>query len=429
MTEAFRIRGGKALAGEIRVGGSKNDALAILAGTVLAAGRVALSNVPRIRDVEHVLEILKGLGAMVERQGDTVLLDTKPIASAAPSPELTRKLRGSVLLAGALVGRFGEATMPFPGGDAIGARPIDTHLHALGELGVTVAETKDHFLTLSAPDGLLGSKVVLRESSVTATENAMLAGFAAKGKTMIKLSACEPHVEDLARFLKKLGARISGAGTHTITISRDESFRPNYPISHRIIPDNDEAMNFAVLAAATRGNVTISGIEPEDIEAGIRQLREMKVNLETGDSWLRIKKPVSAYRAAKIQSGLYPKLMSDQVPPFATLATQAEGTSLIHEWMYEGRLANYMNELIKMGANAMILDPHRAIVIGPTPLRGSEVKALDVRTGITTIIAALVAEGESILHEAFHVDRGFANIEERLGAIGAEITRIVPTEA
>jgi len=423
MADAFIIRGGKPLEGEIRVSGSKNAALPIIAATILARGRCVLTRVPAIRDVENVLDILKSLGARILRSGDKVEIDTAGICDSAPRPDLVRKLRGSVLLSGALVSRFGKVKMPYPGGDAIGARSLDVHLDGLRALGAVVSETPDHFLVIEAPNGLRGAKIVLRESSVTATENILLASVFASGTTTIKLAATEPHVQDLVHFLQKLGARIEGAGTHTITVHGAE-FSHNAEIAHELIPDSDEAMSFAVLAASTRSDLTIKGVEPEYIEAGLLQLEEMGVNFDVAGDILHIKKPTALYRATKIQSGLYPKLMSDQVPPFAVLATQANGTSLIHEWMYEGRISNYVNELIKMGANAMLLDPHRAIVIGPTPLRGKEVKALDIRSGITTVIAALVAEGESILHEVFHLERGYERIEERLRSIGADIQRV-----
>lgn len=425
MPDAFLIRGGKALSGEIKISGSKNAALPVLAATILAAGNVMLRRVPEIRDVENVIGILRGLGAKVNRDGEILDINSATIDNVNLQPDLVRKLRGSVLFAGAMLAKFGEVKMPYPGGDVIGARSIDVHLDSLRALGAEVSESQDHFLTITAPNGLRGAKIVLQESSVTATENALLASAFAKGYTIIKLAAAEPHVQDLARFLKKLGVGISGAGTSNIIVRPlPRNARPKLPILHTIIPDTDEAMSCAVLAASTRSDIIIKRVNPDYMEAGIQMLQKMKVNLEVLRTAIRIKKPIDMYRAAKIQSGLYPKLMSDQIPPFAVLATQAYGTSLIHEWMYEGRLSNYINELAKMGANVMILDPHRAIVIGPTPLRGHDVKAVDIRTGMTAIIAALVAEGESILHEAFHVDRGYEKIEERLRAVGADIQRV-----
>ena len=416
--EHFIINGGRSLAGEIEVSGSKNALLPILAATLLTAEPCEIENAPLIQDGENTLNIIQGLGVKVVRQGKKVLIDSAGLNSFTPSAETVRKFRGSILFAGALLGRCGKVVMPYPGGDIIGSRPLDVHLEAFRALGADIGETPDHFLKIEAPR-LKGAKIVLSEISVTATENALLASVLAEGETIIKLAATEPHIQDLAAFLRKMGAKIEGAGTNIIRV---QGVKKLNAASHGIIPDSDEAMSLAVLAAATRSDVLIKKIEPEFLDAGLQKLKAMAVNFELGKDWLRIKKPAGLYRVSKIQSGLYPKLMTDQIPPLAVLATQASGVSLIHEWMYEGRLG-YINELIKMGANAVILDPHRALIIGPTPLRGNEVNTLDVRSGMTMIIAALVAEGESILNEASHIDRGYEKIEERLQKLGADIIR------
>jgi len=416
--EHFIIKGGRSLAGEIEVSGSKNAFLPVLAATLLTAEPCQIENIPLIQDGENALTILESLGVKINRQGKKVLIDSSGLNSFMPPAEIIRKFRGSILLAGALLGRCGKVTMPYPGGDIIGSRPLDVHLEAFRALGAKISETPEHFLKIEAPK-LTGAKITLSEISVTATENAILAGVLAEGETIIKLAATEPHVQDLANFLKEMGAKIEGAGTNTIRI---QGVKKLHGAKHTVIPDSDEAMGLAVLAAATRSDVLIKKIEPEFLDSGLEKLKSMAVNFELGENWLHIKKPAGRYQSSKIQSGLYPKLMTDQIPPLAVLATQASGASLIHEWMYEGRLG-YINELIKMGANAALLDSHRALVIGPTPLRGSEVKALDVRSGMTMIIAALVAEGESVLNEAFHIDRGYEKIEERLQKLGADIVR------
>lgn len=421
MTEAFVIRGGKALSGEIEVSGSKNAALALLAGSLLCDGKIILSNVPVIRDVEVILEIMKGLGSRIERKDHAVVIDNSNVQNTELNPELVRRLRGSVLLIGPLLGRFGRVKMPYPGGDIIGARPLDAHFDALHALGAKVREAENHFLEIEAPSRLHAGKVVLTESSVTATENVLMAAVRAEGETVIKLAATEPHVQDLARFLSSIGARIEGAGTSTIRVQGGKTYVKE--TEYKILPDSEEATSFAVLAAATRSDVLIKNVDPEYIEDGFLKLARMGVNFEVGENWLRVKKPTALYRAMKLQAGLYPKLMSDQLPPFAVLATQAQGTSLIHEWMYEGRLG-YINELMKMGANAIIMDPHRALIIGPSPLRGAELRSLDIRAGMTTIIAGLVAEGETVIQGAEVIDRGYEKIEERLRALGADIKRI-----
>ncbi len=416
--ERFIIKGGRPLKGEIEVSGSKNAFLPILAATLLTAEPCQIENSPLIQDGENALAILQGLGAKINRQGKKVLINSSGLNSFMPSAEIVRKFRGSILFAGALLGRCGKVMMPYPGGDIIGSRPLDVHMEAFRVLGADISETPDHFLKIEAPK-LIGAKITLSEISVTATENALLAGVLAEGETIIKLAATEPHVQDLANFLKKMGAKIEGAGTNTIHI---QGVKKLNAASHVIIPDSDEAMSLAVLAAATRSDVLVKKINPEFLDSGLQKLKAMAVNFELGGDWLRVKKPIGLYKASKIQSGLYPKLMTDQIPPLAVLATQALGVSLIHEWMYEGRLG-YINELIKMGANAVLLDPHRALIIGPTPLRGNGIKALDVRSGMTMVIAALAAEGESVLNEAFHIDRGYEKIEERLQKLGADIVR------
>jgi UDP-N-acetylglucosamine 1-carboxyvinyltransferase len=422
MSEAFVIRGGKPLRGEITVNGSKNAVLALLAATLLCEGKVIFHNVPRIRDVDAILEIMKGLGSKIERQDHEVFIENSGVKYGEPKPDLVRRLRGSVLLIGAMLARFGKVRMPYPGGDVIGARPLDTHFDALEKLGARIDEDSNHFLSIEASPKLRASKIVLAESSVTATENAIIAAALAEGETIIKLAATEPHVQDLAKFLNDAGADIYGAGTPTLKINGKPRLKSQGVIEHSIIVDSDEVMSFAILAAATRSDILIKPAIPDFIEDGILKLQNIGVNLEIGEGFLRVAKPTALYRAAKIQSGLYPKLMSDQLPPFAVLATQAHGTSLIHEWMYEGRLG-YINELIKMGANAVIMDPHRALIIGPTPLRGAELRSLDIRSGITTVIAGLVAEGETTINEAQIVDRGYERIEERLQALGADIKR------
>jgi len=416
--EHFIIKGGRSLQGEIEVSGSKNAFLPILAATLLTGEVCHLENIPLIQDGENALNIIISLGAKVERHGKRVSINASGLNSFSPPAEMVRKFRGSILFAGALLGRCGKVVMPYPGGDIIGSRPLDAHLESFKALGANISETPDHFLKIES-NRLKGAKIILSEISVTATENTLLASVLAEGETIIKLAATEPHIQDLIAFLIKMGAKIDGAGTNTIRVCGVKSL---HGASHSIIPDSDEAMSLAVLAAATRSDILIKNIDPEFLDSGLQKLKMMAVNFETGENLVHIKKPVGSYQPSKIQSGLYPKLMTDQIPPLAVLATQASGVSLVHEWMYEGRLG-YINELIKMGANAVLMDPHRALIVGPTPLRGSEVKALDVRSGMTMIIAALVAEGESILNETFHIDRGYEKIDERLQKLGADIVR------
>ena len=426
MAEVFKIKGGQPLAGEIVISGSKNATLPIISAAVLNSGKTLLKNIPLIKDVFNLLEILKLWGAKVEIDESLhqVLIDNSEIN---PEPdvkasELIRKLRGSILLIGPILARFKTLALPLPGGDLIGARPLDSHFDGFGKLGAVLNKQGD-LIELSSPQGLTGSKIVMKEISVTATENLIMAASLAEGETEIKLAAIEPHVQDLCYFLEKLGIKIFGIGTHILRIQGNGGKAIKLELEHEIVSDSDETMNLAALAAATRSELVLKNIRPEFLDAGLNKLEEAGVNLEVQGSNLLIKKPSSIYSAVKYQCGLYPKLMSDQIPPFAVLATQSQGVSMIQEWMYEGRLG-YVNELNKMGANAMILDPHRAIIVGPTALRGAELKSLDIRAGMTMLIAGLVAEGETTILDAQIIDRGFEKIDERLRQVGAKIERV-----
>ncbi|MEW5805403.1 MAG: UDP-N-acetylglucosamine 1-carboxyvinyltransferase [Patescibacteria group bacterium] len=423
--EIFKIKGGKSLSGEILVSGSKNACLPILAATVLNSGTTKLTNVPFIKDALTLVEILKFWGAEIvlkENQREIKINNSnfEPKESELAN-ELFRKLRGSILLVGPVLSKFGKIKIPLPGGDLIGARPLDAHFDGFVKLGA-ILEKEDSLIKLSAPKGLVGSKIVLKEISVTATENLIMAAAFARGETIIKLAATEPHVQDLCFFLGKLGVKIQGIGSHILRIQGLAGKDLNFNLEHQLIPDSDETMNLAALAGATRSEIALRNINPDFIDAGLLKLEEIGVNFELGRDFLAIKKPTRVYQAAKYQCGLYPKLMSDQIPPLAVLATQAQGVSMIQEWMYEGRLG-YINELVKMGANGVILDPHRALIIGPTPLQGAELKSLDIRAGMTAIIAGLVAEGETTISDAQVIDRGFEKIDKRLRQVGAEIKR------
>ena len=427
MADVFVIHGGKELSGEIKIHGSKNATLPILAASLLNQGTTRLRNCAMIQDVFKLADIMRAMGAsvVIDEPAHEITVDAsgvKLLESNEAVDALVRKLRGSVLLIGSLLARFGSLRIAMPGGDAIGARPLDPLFNGLRNLGVELEQKGDE-QELRAPSAMHGAKIVLKETSVIATETLLIAACGAMGQTTIKLAATEPHVQDVGGFLRKLGVVIDGLGTSTISVQGVSATAIKKDVEYIVIPDSDEAMNLAVLCAATRSEVLISQINPDFIEAGILQMQTMGVNIEVGDTWIKLHKPADAYQAAKIQCGLYPKLMSDQVPPFAVLATQAQGVSMIQEWMYEGRLG-YVNELIKMGANAIIMDPHRALIVGPTALAGAQLKSLDIRAGMTMIIAGLVAPGETVISDAHIIDRGFEHIDERLRAVGADIKRV-----
>lgn len=419
MAEILKIRGGVPLGGEIRLGGSKNAVLPAIAASLLTKDEVILQNVPEIRDAEIMLELLKDLGAHVQRDlaSKTISIRAADISRFKLNAELSGKLRTSLLFSGSLISRFRRAIIPYPGGDKIGARPLTTHLNALRALGVSVTEGDAIDL-----DGahFQGSKIVLEEMSVTATENTLLAAVLAPGETNIRLADSSPHIQELVKLLNSMGAKIQWTGPGSLAVQGVDVL---HGTTFSIIPDEIEISSFAALAAATHSEITIRGVQFQYYEAGLLQLYKMGVEYRELGSDLIILKARKPYGGFRIQSGIYPKLMSDHLPPFAVLATQASGESLIHEWLYDGRL-RYIDELKKMGANATILDPHRALIVGPTPLFGREIPAMDVRSGMTMIIAGLVSEGETILHEVEHVDRGYERIDERLRQIGAKIDRI-----
>lgn len=405
------------MSGEVAISGSKNAALPLIAGSILIK-ETRLKNVPRIKDVEAMLDIVSFLGGRHEWIGNNDVVINAEQVTAKPLPEVSRKLRASILFAGPLLARFGEAELPYPGGDIIGARPIDTHLNAFRELGVDIQEKEN---LCFRTNNLNGARLVLQEPSVTATENILLLAAGMNKAVELRLAAAEPHVQNLCKFLNSAGAHISGIGTTTLAIKGGSVFLKN--IEHKVIPDDLEVSAFAVLAAATKSKLVLSPIDFEYLDSVFLQLEKMNVNFIKEDDTLKILPPASAYKSFRIQSGLYPKLICDHLPPFAVLATQAEGASLIHEWLYEAR-QSYLRELTKMGANITIMDPHRAMVIGPTPLWGKEVVSYDIRSGMTMVIAALVATGTTTISGIDHIDRGYENLEERLKAIGADIVRV-----
>ncbi len=426
----FVITGGKKLSGSVAVSGMKNAATPVLAATLLASGPCTIHNIPRITDVERMVDLLRILGADVRWQEAHVLtvdprgVDVTPLLAAARSPDFrshpfargVKAMRSSVLLMGPLLARFPEVAFLEPGGCIIGNRPLDTHLEALRRLGVEIERENG---TLWFRRGrLVSSRIVLPEFSVTATENVLMAATAAEGVTEIALSAAEPHVVDLIHFLQSLGAKITGAGTHTVRIEGGGRLGA---ADHSLIPDQLEVGTFAVAAAATKSSIAITGAEPSHLDSVCSRLEAAGVRLRWSGTTLEVS-PASRLTAFRLQSLPYPGFPTDLQAPFAVLATQCHGTSLIHDPMFEGRLG-YVSELVKMGANAVVCDPHRVLVSGPTPLYGNEIRSLDLRAGATLVVAALVAQGETVLHDAEILDRGYERLEQRLGLLGAQIRR------
>ncbi len=415
----FIINGSNKLSGEIEVRGSKNATTPIIAATILSDKRVVLKNIPLIKDCLTMLDILKSMGSeIVWISKNSVSINNKNLDPKKLNQELVCKIRSSLLIVGPMLARFGEVTIATPGGCVIGARPIDTHLEAFKSLGAEVffdEKMGAHNIKLGKVSKNL---VILREASVTGTESVMMLGY--KYAFEIRNAAMEPHVVALGNFLKKLGVKISGLGTYGMKIIPAKS-KPK-EINFSIINDEIEMGTFAILGAATRSKITISGVIPEHLDLTLEKLREMGVVFEIVGDKMIIDGPKCDLKSAKIEARPYPGLPSDLQAMFSVLATQAKGSSLIFDTLYEGRL-KYLEELKKMGAEATILDPHRAIVTGPTILYGTEVTSLDLRAGATLVIAALIAKGKSVLGNAEQIDRGYENIDERLKKIGADITR------
>lgn len=418
--EVFEIEGGKRLAGTVAVAGLKNAATPIIAATLLSRESSTLENVPRIEDVFRMLEIVESLGAIVEWVGEqTVKIVPTDIDPSRMDQEKVKRLRSSILLLGALSARFDNFELCQPGGCVIGARPVEAHLDALMKFGVKV-EQKEKGYVIDASERH-AAKVILRQMSVTATENAMMLAARLPGDTMIKIAACEPHVVDLGRFLEKMGVEIDGLGTHTITIRGKKEL---HGATHVIMPDHNEAATYLILGAATGSEITVENAREDDLDLVLEKLRELGVSFTITPNTITIH-PADHLKAPSlfIDPRPYPGIPTDIQAPLAVLATQAEGETLIFDTLYEGRF-NYAVELEKMGAKLSVLNPHQVVVHGKTLLRGTVIKSYDLRAGAALIIAALTAQGKTVIEDIYQVDRGYERIEERLQKIGANIKRV-----
>jgi UDP-N-acetylglucosamine 1-carboxyvinyltransferase len=413
----LRIEGGRALAGRIAVEGNKNSALPLLAACLLTDQQCVLTNVPRIRDVDVLIELLVGLGAEADRPDPTtVRIRCRSVVSDEPSPALVGRLRGSVLLLGPLLARRGAARLAQPGGDFPARRTIATHLQALAAMGAVRLDGPGY--GLEAPDGLKGASLYLDEASVTGTETALLAAAAATGRTEIRHAAMEPHVVELCRFLKAMGVAITGEGTTTIGVEAPAAFRG---VTHRLDGDYIEAGSWGVVAAITGGEIEVSGARSGDLEVVAAPLRMMGLGCRHDDDRLVVH-PSALKGARRITTGLWPGFPSDMVSLVTVLATQAEGRTLMHDWLYELRLFA-LEQLSAMRADLFLCDPHRIIVSGPTRLRGRHLDSRDLRSGMALIAAALAAEGESRVAPLEIVERGYASLVERLTSLGAIVER------
>jgi UDP-N-acetylglucosamine 1-carboxyvinyltransferase len=425
LAESFVIEGGQPLGGRVRAAGNKNGALPILAACLLTSEPVALHNVPRIRDVETMMELLAQLGAEVEWTGENqVHVHAADVVSFELDAELASRIRASFLLAGPLLARHGRASVPPPGGDVIGRRRLDPHIHAFAELGVEI-EIGDRYELRTS--GLRASDIFLDEASVMATENAVMAATLTPGETVIGNAACEPHIQDLCRFLVSLGAEIEGIESNVLRVRGVETLSGG---EWRVGPEHIEVGSFIGLAAVTGGDITIEDVEPKDLAGILPTLERLGVNVELDGRSLRVPpnqeleiRDDLGGQIPKIEDGPWPAFPADLTSIAVTVATQARGTVLIFEKMFESRLF-FVDKLVSMGARIILCDPHRAVVTGPARLYAQQMSSPDIRAGMAMLLAALCAEGTSTIGNVGEIDRGYERIDERLRALGARIERV-----
>jgi UDP-N-acetylglucosamine 1-carboxyvinyltransferase len=423
--ESFLIEGARPLTGRIEAAGNKNGALPILAACLLTDEPVTLANVPHIRDVETMMELIADLGAEVDWVGpNEVRVHAADLGSHELDPRLSSRIRASFLLAGPLLARVRRASVPPPGGDVIGRRRLDPHIHAFAELGAAIEI--NHRYEMST-DGLRGTRIFLDEASVMATENAVMAASLAAGETVIGNAACEPHVQDLCRYLVSLGARIEGIGSNVLRVEGVERLSGG---EWSIAPDHIEVASFIGLAAVTGGEVTIEHVEPEDLVPILPAFARLGLHVEVAGSNVRVPPGQTLLirddlggQIPKLEDGPWPAFPADLTSIALAVATQATGTVLVFEKMFENRLF-FVDKLVSMGARIILCDPHRAIVAGPSQLYGQRMASPDIRAGMAMLIASLCAQGTSTIGNVGEIDRGYERIDERLRSLGAQIERV-----
>lgn len=416
----FIIEGGRPLKGKIRVAGNKNAVLPIMAATLLVSGETILENVPKIRDVEVMGEILRNLGAKVAKQGTHELkIVTEKVHRFKIEPELAKKLRASVLFLGPLLSRFGKVELPHPGGDIIGRRSIETHLDGFISLGASVTVNKDKYVLKM--NKARSCSMFLDEPSVTGTENMILSSLFIEGETRIENAASEPHVVDLINFFNAAGAKIEGGGTNTLKIKGIKSLTN---VKYQIVPDHIEMGTFAICAAVTSAEIEIYPAIEEHLKMTLLILGRMGVKHKLKEKTLKIYPSELVASRKRIQTGPWPAFPTDLMSSLIVLATQAKGETLCHDPMYESRMF-FVDKLIRMGAQITICDPHRVIVYGPTKLIGGNLNSPDIRAGMALVIAALLTEGRSVIENAEIIERGYEDLEGRLSRLGAKIKKSV----
>ena len=421
----YHVEGGFPIKGTIKASGNKNAALPCIAACILTNEPVILNNIPDIEDTGVMFDVLRSLGVSVESLGNN---SWKVIAEKVEKSEIpatfTKKIRGSILFAGPLVARSGKVVMSPPGGDVIGRRRVDTHFLALQELGVNISANGQFVFSTNK---LVGADIFLDEASVTATENAVMAAVLAEGQTIITNAASEPHVQDLCKMLISMGAKISGVGSNILTI---DGVKKLHGTEYRIGPDYMEIGSFIGLAAATKGSITITGVEPRDLRPIKLAFKKLGIHWEIEGDTLTVPMGQSMQvdtdlggMTPKIDDSPWPGFPADLTSVMTVVATQVSGTVLIFEKMFESRMF-FVDKLIGMGARITLCDPHRAVVSGPCRLHGDELVSPDVRAGMALVIAALSAQGESVIRNVYQIERGYEHLVERLQSLGAHITRV-----
>ncbi len=416
----FKVEGKSKLSGEIKISGAKNAALKILPAAILADGVSIISNVPEISDIHQVEKILESIGTKITDEDGTVTIDPREINSFEPEAKLMKKLRGSIVVVGPLLAKFGKAVFAQPGGCLIGARSIDEHLDVFAQMGVKAFKKDNVYHLKGKPKAC---DIILNKMSVTATENAMMAAVLSKGTTRIFVSAAEPEIIDLANYLNKMGAKIEGAGTHTITITGVDKLSG---VDHKVIPDRIEAGTYLIAAIATNSKVAIGPIIPEHLSIVLRKLEcagaKFKTYTKNGEVYIKTEKR-GELKSNGLDTRTYPGFPTDLQSPYAVLMTQAEGKSQIFETLFEGRFL-YLDELKMMNARAEVLSPHIIQIYGPTKLKANHISSRDIRGGAALVIAAMLAEGETIISDIEYVDRGYEKMDEKLRKAGVKIERV-----
>jgi UDP-N-acetylglucosamine 1-carboxyvinyltransferase len=418
------LGGAKTLQGEVVIGGAKNEALKVLAGSVLFKDGFSVENMPEIEDVRKIIELLERLGVRVEHPDKNFYsLDTTGLKEFTLPADISKKLRASIVITGPLLSRFGKVVFPYPGGCVIGKRPIDLFLSGFEKMGAKITEDGETFTVEAVGGKLVGAEIFFKKQSVTSTETFMMAGVLAIGKTVLKNCPVEPEIVSLGEWLNECGAKISGLGTSTVTIEGGELLSGKDK-THHTLPDRIEAGSFIILGALAASELTVKNCHPDHLDALTAYLSEAGVSIETGSDWVKVSNTgKEKFTALDVKTHEYPGFPTDLQAPFSIFLTQAEGQSYIFETIFEGRL-NYFDALNRMGAKVKVLDSHRAIIDGPTALSGREIESPDLRAGLAYVLAAIIASGQSVVHNVEYIDRGYEEIEKRLVNLGLEIKRV-----